>query len=402
MKVLMILDKEFPPDERVEKEAISLIKAGFEVLLVCLTFCKRERFEAYKNIQIVRININKTLRNKLFGLFLIFPFYKLFWKNKIINIIKEYNIKILHVHDLPLADVGVKLKNKYNLKLVCDQHEYFSNWIVNTATYNTFLGKIIKYFSNWEKYEKSYLPLADLIITVEEPLRQCYINEVKILPEKIITVPNTPNKEIFNTNNIDQRIINKYKNKYIIFYAGGIDTLRGIDVILGSLKSLKSEIPNLKFVIAGTIYKGYDLIKNARKFGVEDLIDFVGWVPLEKLPSYIFSSDICVFTPPSTWKEINQTVATKIYQYIAMGKPVIVSQAKMMKEFVLENKIGFAIKDMDSTDFTKKVLELYLNKQLSNTFIENSKKMSRKYFWDETVDILIQRYKSFKINEDNS
>lgn len=69
------------------------------------------------------------------------------------------------------------------------------------------------------------------------------------------------------------------------------------------------------------------------------------------------------------------------------------------KEFVLENKIGSAIKDMDSSDFTEKVLKLYFNKQLLNTFIESSKKISQKYFWEETVDVLIQRYNSFKFTK---
>jgi len=31
MKIGMVLDRPFPVDERVEKEAFSLIKAGFEV-----------------------------------------------------------------------------------------------------------------------------------------------------------------------------------------------------------------------------------------------------------------------------------------------------------------------------------------------------------------------------------
>ena len=38
MKIGMILDQEFPPDPRVQNEAISLIKAGHEVFLFCLHY----------------------------------------------------------------------------------------------------------------------------------------------------------------------------------------------------------------------------------------------------------------------------------------------------------------------------------------------------------------------------
>ena len=34
-KILMLLDSEFPPDIRVENEAVSLIEAGFEVHVLC-------------------------------------------------------------------------------------------------------------------------------------------------------------------------------------------------------------------------------------------------------------------------------------------------------------------------------------------------------------------------------
>ena len=40
MKILMVLENQFPDDERVEKEALSLIKAGHEVHLLCATLKK--------------------------------------------------------------------------------------------------------------------------------------------------------------------------------------------------------------------------------------------------------------------------------------------------------------------------------------------------------------------------
>lgn len=81
-------------------------------------------------------------------------------------------IDVIHIHDLPLTNIGVKMKRKYEIKLVCDQHEYYSNLIVQT----THLNK------------------ADLVITVEEPLQKEYINKVRVKKEHIITLPNTPER----------------------------------------------------------------------------------------------------------------------------------------------------------------------------------------------------------------
>ncbi len=35
MRIGMILDKEFPPDERVENEALILLEGGHEVYVLC-------------------------------------------------------------------------------------------------------------------------------------------------------------------------------------------------------------------------------------------------------------------------------------------------------------------------------------------------------------------------------
>ena len=257
MKILMILDGEFPPDERVEKEAISLINEGNNVSILCLNYGNQATEELYKGIHIHRKKINRVIRNKLLGTYLITPFYRIIWRRSILKLLANFPADVIHVHDLPLSDVAVRIGKSKGLKVVCDQHEFYSNWIVNTAHYNTFPGNIVKSFSNWKRYEKTNLRKADLVITVEEPLRKIYISEVGINPEKIIVTPNTPSVSVFNRQHIDQDIIEKYRENFMIFYAGHLDILRGIDTVIESLPLLRDSIPGLKFVFAGQFTEKY-------------------------------------------------------------------------------------------------------------------------------------------------
>jgi glycosyltransferase involved in cell wall biosynthesis len=393
MNVLMILDGEFPPDERVEKEAVSLIKAGNRVSLLCLNYGDHKDPEEYNGISINRIKIKKSLRNKLQATYLIFPFYRLLWRRAIKKFLIKNQCDVLHIHDLPLSDLAIDLKKSFNIKVVCDQHEYYSNWIVNTAHYNTTTGKIVRYLSNWEKYEKRNLAKADMVITVEEPLKKIYISDVNIRPEKIIVLPNTPSSALFNLTNIDQGIIDKYRNNFVIFYAGNIDILRGINTVIEALPLLKESIPNLKFVLAGRFNsKYYDPLKYSDKLGVSDLIEFTGWVPLALLPSYVAASDICVHVPPAISLEVNNTIASKIYQYILMKKPVIVGKARMMKEFVEENRIGLSIKDSDPNDLAEKIKLIFSSQELMNEFATNAGRIAPKYSWEETSRLFIEIY----------
>lgn len=397
MNILMILDSEFPPDDRVEKEAVSLIEAGNSVTLLCLNYGQATVLEVHKGINVRRLKINKTFRNKIMATYLILPFYRIIWTRAIKKILKITQVDVIHIHDLPLSDIGIRLRKKHKIKVVCDQHEYYSNWIVNTAHYNTFIGKIVKSLSNWASYEEENLSHADLVITVEEPLKEVYISKVGLNPKKMVVLPNTPTASVFDPAMKDEKIIQKYQNNFVIFYAGHIDILRGINTIIDSLPLLRASIPNLKFVFAGEFTaKYYDPLRYIEKLGVADLTDYLGWVPLTRLPYYISASDICLHVPPAISLEVNSSIATKIYQYVLMNKPVIVGQAKLMKEFVEGNKIGLSIIDSNPADLAEKIKLIHSSPSLIAEFTANTRKIASAYSWEETSKPFIEYYQ--KIN----
>jgi glycosyltransferase involved in cell wall biosynthesis len=392
MKILMVLDEEFPPDYRVEKEAESLMESGHEIILLCYTTTKdRPTKEYHKGIQIRRFYIQKNVRNKLSALYLVLPFYRWIWLTRVRKLVKEEKPDAIHIHDLPLCDIGLNMKKKFGLKLICDQHEYYSNWIVQNAHYNTFIGRIVKALSNWKKYEKKMLQQADLVITVEEPLRQEYIANVGIDTDRIITLPNTPKKS-FSESAIDSSLQEKYNQHFVLFYLGGIDILRGIDTAIQAVPEIIEEIPDLKVVLAGKVWKNIDPIQIAEGLGVGEYVEFVGWVPVNKLPSYIEASDVCFHIPPVMREENNKTIATKIYQYMMIGKPIIIGQAAMMKELILDNEAGLDIRESNSKDFADRVKQLYYDKKLYERLASNSKEAGKRFVWEKTVKPLIDYY----------
>ena len=390
-RVLMVLENEFPTDDRVEKEIESLQRIGFDVSIAVLTFTNKPSVESYKGYTIYRKRIS-SLFHKSSAAILILPFYFMFWNKFLKSILKVNKFDVIHIHDLPLSKVGYRLARKFNLKLVCDQHEYYSNWIVRTKHYNTTVGKIIKMLSNWPKYERKYLQKADLVITVEDSLKQIYIDKTFVPKEKIITVPNTPRSEIFRIDNIDESIVAKYKNNFVLVYAGGLDHLRGIDFIIESIASIKGVIKDVKFVVAGRENKAFNLRGYISQHKVEDYVDFVGWIPIEQLPSYIAASNICVHVPKPDNLEVNNTIATKIYQYASMGKPVIVSDARMMQEFVESNRIGYSVKFGDVNGFRDIVKKLYDDPSIAAEIKSRAVDVAKKYTWENTSVDLTNSY----------
>ena len=76
----MILDKTFPPDPRVENEAIELINQGHEVVLFCLTYGGEISEEIVNKIRVVRCKSNR-IEYKLSALAYTFPLYSYLMKS---------------------------------------------------------------------------------------------------------------------------------------------------------------------------------------------------------------------------------------------------------------------------------------------------------------------------------
>lgn len=386
----MVLEREFPPDERVEKEIQSLINSGYEVAICCFSFKKTAFLETNESYTIFRAHISSFVY-KSSAACLIVPFYFWFWRNFLNRVYKHFKCDILHIHDLPLSKVGYQLKKKFKLKLVCDQHEYYSSWIVHTSHYNKGLGRIINWLSKWSSYEKKYLRKADLVFTVEEPLRKIYINDIGLSEGKVVTVPNTPDLSAYKNVGLPGEIAGEFKNRFILFYAGGLDSLRGIELVLDSINIIKHQVPEILFLVAGREQKGFSIQNKAEERGINEHLRFLGWLPRAMLPVYMSASHIGVFTPPLNRVEIHRTIATKIYQYCASGLPVIVSNAEMMKEFVEKNEVGFAI--ANATELSEKILKLYSDDKLYKTLRNNGQSIANKYSWDLTVGDMIKAYK---------
>lgn len=386
MKILMLLENTFPQDERVEKEISSLIEMGHELRIATYSFKPTSFTEEYNEYIIYRKRIS-SLMYKFGAAILVLPFYFSFWRKYIKQIFADWEFDAIHIHDLPLAKIGHEWQKKHNILFIADQHEFYSNWIIKTAHYNTFTGRIIKKLSNWQAYERKYLGKADLVCTVEQPIKDLYLQKYRLPSDKIVVIPNTPLKSIYN-----KKPAARKDDAFILFYCGGLDILRGLENPIRALSSLKDNIPGIRIALVGKVNKHFDPLKLAEDLGLNEYVEFRGWADYRDLPDEIDQSDICFFTPPANRDEINNTIATKIYQYMAREKPVIVGQAKYMKEFIEKNEIGFAIDENDPDSFADAVLKIYSSEELRNKFAANAKNKMEEYYWETTVKPLTDFY----------
>ncbi len=395
MRIGMILDKTFPPDPRVENEAVALIEKGYQVFLFCLKYGDELFSDEINGIQVKRYTSNK-LEYKLSALAYTFPLYTNIMENKILNFLQKNKIEAIHIHDIRIAESVFKANKKLDLPVVLDLHDNMPEVIKLYPHLNKFPGKQLISPKKWKEKEEEFIKKSTKVITVSDEFITEVRQRTKIDKNKIVLVPNTVRKSFYKEAKIYKNIIDRYKDNFVILYLGDTGLRRGLQMAIDAVKDLKLTINNLKFVIVGKNTTDNILKKQVKDLGIEKFVDFEGWQDVSLFPSYIKASDICI-SPLHRNIQHDVAYANKLFQYMSFGKPVLVSDAIAQKKLIKRTKSGLVHQEKNVQDFNEKVLELYKNPQLSNRLGKNGKDfIENEFVWEKVSGNLIEIYKGLE------
>lgn len=400
MNVCMVLEGYFPPDIRVEKESRALMSAGHRIFLVSLRKEGMPSAEDVNGINIIRVPPPETFLDRVSNLIWFNVFFdRPIWRRALESIIKQYEIEIVHVHDLPMVKTATSVAKKFNIPIIADLHENFPEAIRAWRKVKTpWKSKILNLASpvwRWKRLEKSVLQHVDRIITVVDESKEHYVHDCGIPPEKISVVMNAEDLEEFGDLEIDESLVTKYRSDFVISYIGGFGPHRGIDTAIKSMPEIIEEIPEARlFLVGGKGSKEYEeeLEKMCKDLKVENKVEFTGWVDFRLVPSYIALTDVCL-VPHHASGHTNTTIPHKLFQYMAMRKPVIVTNCKPLKRIVEECDCGIVVPSGDYNEMAQAIIGLYNNKEYVRKLGENGRRaVEEKYNWKNEANTLCELY----------
>ncbi|MDB4163689.1 glycosyltransferase [Flavobacteriaceae bacterium] len=371
MKVGMILDSPFPIDPRVSNEASALILAGHEVYLFCLSYSKKFiKKEVIDSINIRRYYCSK-LTYKFSALAYTFPYYKINMSSKINNFLNSNGIDKIHIHDIQIASSVFKANLK-SLPVTLDLHENRPEIMKFYKHVNSLLGKLLISPKKWKIAEEKFCKAANNIIVVTNAAKTELCNRTGLNKDKITVFPNTVRKSFYTDFDLDNNIVEKYRDNFVLLYLGNTSKRRGISTVINSLKVLKTKIPEIKFIVVGSSSYDNELKYLSKINNVQNLISFEGWRNENSFQSYLSICDIGV-SPLESNIHHDTTYANKIFQYMSFGCPMICSNVIAQKEIVEKYEVGELFSPGNSKEFTEKVISLYNNKDKINTYSLNSR-----------------------------
>ena len=393
MRIGMILDKTFPPDPRVENEAISLINEGHQVFLFCLKYNSQDAgHEIINNISVCRYSSNK-LEYKLSALVFTLPFYNFSMKKKILHFLVHNKIEAIHIHDIRIAEAVFNANKKLKLPAILDLHDNMPEIIKLYPHLQKFPGKQIISPKKWRRKEEEFISKANKVITVSDEFIEEVIERTDISKEKIVLVPNTVQQSFYKNAIIENKIIKKYKDQFVILYLGDTAIRRGLLTAIDAIEVLKNKIHNIRLVIVGKSTTDTVLKDRVNELQLSDYVEFTGWQDVKLFPSYITASSICI-SPLYRNKQHDVAYANKLFLYMSFAKPVLVSDATAQKKLITKAKSGLVHIERDVKDFTNKILDLYNDPELRNDLGKNGHSfIENEFCWERVSKNLVDIYK---------
>ena len=307
-----------------------------------------------------------------------FPFYFNFWRRYIREILKSEKIDVIHVHDLPLAKVGIEFRDKHNLKMVLDLHENWPAFLEVSQHTQTVLGRILSSGKQWRTYEKKCCSQADAVIAVVQEMKVRIIN-TGIEPLKIFVLENTPwlketkKKKDRNPNGI-----------IALIYIGGITFHRGIQYVLEGLTLIKNKF-KVKLIIAGDGRYLRNLKDLSSVLGlISDIVEFTGNVAKPMAEQLMSGSDIALI-PHIRSEQTDNSSPNKLYDYMSAGLPIMASDCLSIKRILNETGAGVTYTYNSPEDFAEKLDLLINNNDLMQKMGENGiAAFHNKYNWEDS------------------
>ncbi|MEP1151497.1 MAG: glycosyltransferase family 4 protein [Balneola sp.] len=397
MHILMLLDHNYPTDQRVENEARSLVKAGFKVTVLSIGADERPIEEEFEGSKIIRVKMPIWLRQKLRGAVGFLNIYSFIIAHYAFKVYKKYPYHAVHAHDLYLGKAGLILKEKLNIPLVLDLHENYVEALSQYAWSSRFPGNLLISEKKWRKLERLWLEKSDMIVTVISEMKAKYIKE-GISENKLIVTPNTPDINSFRSYDLKDKIRSKFKGKQVLLYSGGFDLHRGLSVAVDAMKFVKEKYPDSLLVLVGDGRNRAELEAQVKNSGLSDHVIFEGWQDQENIRSYVSRADIGLI-PHVRSVQTDASIPHKLGYYMSEELPVITSNCTSLERMLTEHDAGRVFESGNAEDLAKQIIYLLSHKKEAKKYGSNGKLAAENDFnWDATVQPLLDYYKSISAN----
>jgi len=210
---------------------------------------------------------------------------------------------------------------------------------------------------------------------------------------KIFVAPNGVDVEIFHPGCGGDKIRKKYglENKVIAGFCGTFAVWHGLETLEVMAHEVLSQCENAACLFIGDGPGKEGMENKLRQKAYGDRAVFTGRIPHSEVPAHLDACDVLVSAIGGAYSYASPT---KLFEYMAMKKPVVCYNMGQMPDIFEDNKTGRLVENNNKEAFASAVIELINNPEVRVKIGENARaEAERNYTWKANVRKILDNYR---------
>lgn len=370
LNVCMLAYTFYLNDGRVKRYAETLAQRGDHVDVIALQRGGFPKNSLENGVQVYRIQ--KRIKNEKGKLIYLTRLMKFFVKSAVFityrHLKKRYDV--IHVHSVPDFEVMAALIPKLlGAKIILDIHDIEPEFYA--AKFNKSTGSITYKALVW--VEKMSAAFSDHVIIANDIWYET-ITKRSVALEKCSTFLNYPEAGLYR---VRSRL--RDDGKFIMLYPGSLNWHQGLDIAVRAFARIKDQVPQAELHIIGEGSATSLLLQLISEHNLQGRVFLSEPVPHNEIVQIMANADLGI-VPKRADSFGNEAFSTKIFEFMALGVPVIVSDTKIDKHYFNESLVNF-FKAGDDEDLARCMLEMAQDPAKRAAMITNASEFIKDHSW---------------------
>jgi glycosyltransferase involved in cell wall biosynthesis len=231
--------------------------------------------------------------------------------------------------------------------------------------------------------EKLALRSSTFVTVVSEVAEELVRSTYPFL--RVVVNPNGVNPRAFSpeVSGADVRKAYGLQTKRILGFSGHFRWWHGVPILLKAMVKILQQHQDAHLLLIGESECSKEYEDLARELDIIDKVTFTGRVPFSEVPKHLAACDILASPHVPVLEGVPfHGSPLKIFEYMAMGKPIVASRIGQIGEVLTHRQTALLVTPGDSNELANAVSQLIDNVKLAVRLGRNARQEAMKYTWE--------------------
>lgn len=239
--------------------------------------------------------------------------------------------------------------------------------------------------------ERRIFKESDRLAVVSEQLR-AFAENRGVPRERILVIPNGVNPRTFSPDPASRERMRRQlrlEGKIVIGFVGSLKPWHGTESLVDAFSRIQPGGSEVHLLVVGDGPQRRPLKAQVREAGLASCVTFTGSIPHDQVPAYIAAMDIAV--APYIPHDNFYFSPIKLFEYMAVGKPVVAGGLGQVREVVHHGETGLLYEPGHVTQLRGALEELIARPDLRARLGKTGRDwVVRHRTWDSNAERILQ------------